>query len=205
MCAPSPLYIAGVDEVGRGALFGVVVAAAVILDRSSAAQLATLGVTDSKALSSKRRDRLDQEIRDRAVSVAVGVATVAEIDERNILQATFLAMGRAIAGLSVTPHLCSIDGNRPIPGLHIPQRTVVQGDRRDLAIGAASIVAKVWRDREMVRLAAEFPGYGLEQHKGYGTAAHREAIARLGITREHRRSFAPCQVKQEELLLDFQD
>ena len=192
------LRIAGVDEVGRGSLFGVVTAAAVVLDRGGIKQLQRLGVTDSKALSARRREQLAAEITAIALDVQVGTASVAEIDQLNILQATFLAMRRAIAALKPPPDLCSVDGNSAIPQLAIPQRTVIQGDRQDLAIGAASIVAKVWRDREITAIAATYPGYDLTRNKGYGTASHRAALQRLGVTPEHRLSFAPCRQAAEQ-------
>jgi ribonuclease HII len=195
--------IAGVDEVGRGALFGVVTAAAVVLDRAGLCELHRLGVTDSKALSSRRREQLALDIAQIALDVQIGTASVAEIDRLNILQATFLAMRRAIAALHPAPDLCSIDGNRSIPQLAIPQRTVIQGDRRDLAIGAASIVAKVWRDREIAAIADRYPAYDLAQNKGYGTATHRAALQQHGITPDHRRSFAPCRQALEHSQLSL--
>jgi ribonuclease HII len=187
------LRVAGVDEVGRGSLFGVVAAAAVVLDRDGVRRLTHLGVTDSKALSAQRREQLAADITAIALDVRIGTASVAEIDQFNILQATFLAMRRAIAALDPPPDLCSVDGNRAIPQLGIPQRTVIQGDRRDLAIGAASIVAKVWRDREIAAIATRYPGYDLAQNKGYGTASHRAALQQLGVTPDHRLSFSPCR------------
>jgi len=201
------LRLAGIDEVGRGSLFGVVTAAAVVLDRQGAQRLRQLGVTDSKALTAQRRERLAAEIMAIALDVQIGTASVAEIDQFNILQATFLAMRRAITALDSPPDLCSVDGNHAIPQLKMPQRTVIQGDRRDLAISAASIVAKVWRDREITAIAADYPGYDLARNKGYGTASHRAALQRLGITSEHRRSFAPCRqiVERSQLpLLTFE-
>lgn len=185
--------IAGVDEVGRGALFGPVVAAAVVLSPEGARELAALGVADSKTLSPDRRRALVTPIRAIALDCQVAAATVAEIDRLNILQATFLAMRRAIAALEPPPTLCRVDGNRPVPGLAIPQETWVKGDSRSAAIAAASILAKVWRDDEIVRLAADYPQYDLASNKGYGTAKHRAALAQFGPTPLHRRSFAPCQ------------
>ncbi len=184
--------VAGVDEVGRGALFGDVVAAAVVILPNDLDRLQAAGVADSKQLSARQREQLAGLIRTVAVDCQVGVATVAEIASSNILRASLLAMERAIAQLRPRPDLCLVDGNCPIPFTEIspiPQVTLVGGDRRSIAIAAASIVAKVWRDREMIRLAACYPGYGLEQHKGYGTPVHREALARLGPTPLHRRSF----------------
>lgn len=192
---PSPGWgkIAGVDEVGRGALFGPVVAAAVMLPEACFDDLIQQGVTDSKQLSAAQRTALDTQIRRVAIACAVGLASVQEIDRLNILQASLLAMQRAIMRLSPTPELCLIDGNRKISTLTLPQHTIIQGDRTCLAIAAASIVAKVWRDQLITRLDARYPGYGLAAHKGYGTAKHRQAIQTLGISPQHRRSFRPCQ------------
>lgn len=197
------LRIAGIDEVGRGALLGMVTAAAVVLDRAGLQELRRLGVTDSKALTSVRREQLAVEIGRIALDVQIGTASVAEIDRLNILQATFLAMHRAIAALEPPPDLCSVDGNRAIPGLEIPQRTVIQGDRRDLVIGAASIVAKVWRDRAIVAIADRYPAYDLAHNKGYGTAAHRAALQQYGVTPDHRLSFAPCRPAAEQSQLSL--
>ncbi len=166
-------------------------------------RLRQLGVTDSKALSPERRECLAEAIEAIALSVGIGTASVAEIDRVNILQATFLAMRRAIAQLDSPPDLCSVDGNRAIPQLAIPQRTVVKGDRRDLAIGAASIVAKVWRDRQIVALSERYPGYDLASNKGYGTAKHTDGLVRLGVTPEHRMSFAPCREAIEKRQLSL--
>ncbi|RZM83047.1 ribonuclease HII [Leptolyngbya iicbica LK] len=185
--------IAGVDEVGRGALFGPVVAGAVILDASTSADLATLGVTDSKRLTAPRREALVPQIKSQARAYALGLATVHEIDRLNILQASLLAMRRAICRLSVAPELCLVDGNQRIPDLAVPQQTVVKGDQVDVAIAAASILAKVWRDALIVRLDRRYPGYDLASNKGYGSARHREAIARLGRSPQHRQSFKVAQ------------
>lgn len=190
----SPSLIAGVDEVGRGALFGPVVAAAVILSESAQVELRHLGVTDSKRLSHQRRVQLIEPIKTLATACALGCASVQEIDRINILQASLLAMYRAIHRLSPSPTLCRVDGNQPIPRLIIPQQTVVKGDQTDTAIAAASILAKVWRDQLMVRLDRRYPGYGLAKHKGYGSAEHRIAIQTLGPTRHHRQSFRGCQL-----------
>ncbi|MCD8486635.1 MAG: ribonuclease HII [Desertifilum sp.] len=181
--------IAGVDEVGRGALFGPVVAAAAILPETMRPTLVRLGVKDSKQLSSVKRQRLAGEIRAIAIDCQVGVATVAEIDELNILQASLLAMRRAVEKLQVTPQLCLIDGNQLIPGLELPQQTMVGGDRENLAIAAASIVAKVWRDRLIVRLSTRYPEYDLAANKGYGTQRHRLALQQYGLSPLHRQSF----------------
>ena len=188
--------IAGVDEVGRVVgelteenvpLAGDVVAAAVILSDPAPA-----GVTDSKALTAKRRECLADVIRKEAISWALGRATVAEIDELNILEASLLAMRRAVEGLSVTPTLVLVDGNR-LPRWSFESRAIVKGDLREPAIGAASILAKVQRDGEMQALHDQYPGYGFDQHKGYPTKAHLAALDRLGVTPIHRRSFAPVK------------
>lgn len=178
--------VAGIDEVGRGPLAGPVVAAAVIMP----ARPLPRGLTDSKALTERARATLDSKIRERAIAWATGQASVIEIDESNILGATLLAMQRAVAALTIRPCAAWIDGNRP-PALAIPMRTVVGGDGCVPAISAASVIAKVARDQQMVELDAAYPGYGLAAHKGYGTAAHRAALADLGPTPIHRRSFAP--------------
>lgn len=187
--------IAGVDEVGRGALFGVVVAAAVILPKSALVDCQEWGIKDSKKLSAKRRELLAPQIQSIATAYNIGIATVAEIDQLNILQATLVAMRRAIAGLAVAPELCLIDGNKPIPDLDIPQQTLIKGEDRSISIAAASILAKVWRDRLMIELGETYPLYHLANHKGYGTSQHLIAIDQHGITPEHRQSFRPCQVK----------
>lgn len=185
--------IAGVDEVGRGALFGPVVAAAVMLPAEALAPLVNAGVTDSKQLSSHQRQQLARQIRAEAIDCQVGIATVSEIDQINILQASLLAMQRAILKLSTPPQLCLIDGNQKIPTLTIPQQTLVKGDQHSIAIAAASIIAKVWRDTLIARLAPLYPAYDLTANKGYGTARHRQAIATYGTSPLHRRSFSPCR------------
>ena len=181
--------IAGVDEVGRGALFGEVVAAAVILPKEAIAPLAQLGVRDSKKLSPKRRQQLALAIKSSALAWQVASATAAEIDQINILQASLLAMQRAIANLAVTPEICLVDGNQPIPQLPMPQLTLVGGDGRSISIAAASILAKVWRDAQMIDLAATYPQYQLAQNKGYGTAQHFAALQKYGSSPLHRQSF----------------
>ena len=180
--------VAGVDEVGRGPLCGPVVTAAVILDPSRP----ILGLNDSKKLSEARRDALYEEIREKALAWCIARADVHEIDSLNILHATMLAMQRAVEGLSVQPRLALIDGNR-CPKLKVPSAPVVQGDAQVPAIAAASILAKVCRDREMVELDAVYPGYGIAGHKGYPTPVHLEALRRLGPTPIHRRSFGPVR------------
>ncbi len=181
--------IAGVDEVGRGALFGPVVAAAVLLSPEAERELAQLGVKDSKKLSAQRRSYLVQCINSRAINCQIGVASVEEIDRLNILQASLLAMQRAILLLDPQPDRCLIDGNQAVPELPMAQETIVGGDGKSIAIAAASIVAKVWRDRVIVELADCYPQYDLAQNKGYGTAAHRQAIGVYGLSPYHRRSF----------------
>ncbi len=180
--------IAGVDEVGRGPLAGDVVAAAVILDP----QRPIAGLRDSKKLSEQRREALAVMIRERALAFCVARATVAEIDAINILQASLLAMRRAVQGLAVQPRYVLVDGNR-LPHWDYASEPVVKGDDRVPAIAAASILAKVQRDAELVALDARFPGYGFAAHKGYPTRRHLHALAELGVTEHHRRSFAPVK------------
>jgi ribonuclease HII len=180
--------VCGIDEVGRGPLAGPVVAAAVVLDTGAEIK----GLADSKRLSETRREMLDREIRAAALAFSLGRAEPSEIDALNILQATLLAMTRAVAGLGVRPHAALVDGNA-IPPLTIPAEAIVRGDEKIPAISAASIVAKVARDAEMRELEARYPGYGFAAHKGYPTRKHLEAIARLGVLPVHRRSFAPVR------------
>ncbi|MGB7288607.1 MAG: ribonuclease HII [Candidatus Macondimonas sp.] len=181
-------WIAGVDEAGRGPLAGPVMAAAVILhpDRPIA------GLADSKELSPKRREALYIQIVERAQAYAIGRAEVAEIDHLNILQASLLAMSRAVQALQVIPGIVWVDGNQP-PRLPMPVRTLIQGDRDGGPISAASILAKVCRDREMARLAVLYPDYGFERHQGYPTAAHVAALMRHGPSPIHRLSYAPVR------------
>ncbi|WP_225087155.1 ribonuclease HII [Pectobacterium colocasium] len=185
---PQATCIAGVDEVGRGPLVGAVVTAAVILDPTQP----IVGLADSKQLSEKRRLALYDEIKEKALAWSLGRAEPEEIDQLNILHATMLAMQRAVAGLAVVPDFVLIDGNR-CPALSMPAQAVVKGDSRVAEISAASIMAKVTRDREMVELDQRFPAYGFAQHKGYPTAFHLEKLAALGATEFHRRSFAPVK------------
>lgn len=180
------LRVAGTDEVGRGPLAGPVVAAAVVLDPAALPQ----GLNDSKTLSKKRRHRLTAQIMEVA-EVSIAQASVEEIDEMNILQASLLAMERAVAGLHHLPDHVLVDGNRIPQGLNMPATPIVGGDGRCLSIAAASIVAKTWRDRVMVDLAQQHPGYGWETNAGYPSKAHREALQNLGVTPHHRRSFKP--------------
>ena len=179
--------VAGVDEVGRGPLAGDVVAAAVILAESHVE-----GVTDSKMLTPERREALAERIRDEAVSWALGRATVAEIDELNILQASLLAMRRAVEALPIQPSLVLVDGNR-LPEWHYEARAIVKGDLTEPSIGAASILAKVQRDAEMLALHEHYPAYGFDRHKGYPTKAHLAALETAGISPVHRRSFGPVR------------
>ncbi len=182
------LRVAGVDEVGRGPLAGDVVAAAVILPKQHALQ----GLTDSKKLSEKRREQLFVDIQACAVAWCVARASVEEIDQLNILQASLLAMTRAVAGLSVQPDFVKVDGNR-LPTWHYASEAIIKGDGSVAEISAASILAKVTRDREMVDADALYPGYGFAKHKGYPTKAHLLALQEQGVSPIHRRSYAPVQ------------
>ena len=184
----NPRDVAGVDEAGRGPLAGPVVAAAVILDP----QVRIDGLADSKTLTAKRRESLAEQIREHAAAWCIAEASVEEIDSINILQASMLAMQRAIAGLAVTPSMALIDGNR-CPVLAIPSQALVKGDQRVAEISAASILAKVERDRQMVALHQEYPVFGFDRHKGYPTRAHFAALDAHGVLPVHRRSFAPVR------------
>jgi ribonuclease HII len=192
--------VCGVDEVGRGPLCGAVVTAAVILDPARP----ILGLNDSKKLTAARREALYDEIVEKALSWSIARAEVEEIDALNILQATMLAMQRAVEGLHIVPRLALIDGNR-CPVLPMPSAPVIQGDASVPAIAAASILAKVSRDREMAAFERVYPGYGMSAHKGYGTPVHLEALARLGPTPIHRRSFAPVRLACEARLRRDED
>ncbi|NGN99781.1 ribonuclease HII [Grimontia sp. S25] len=186
---PDARLIAGVDEVGRGPLVGAVVTAAVILDPNKPIE----GLTDSKKLTDKKRAVLFEEIKQKALAWSLGRAEPEEIDDINILSATMLAMERAVAGLNIKPDFILIDGNRVPKGLNIPAEAVVKGDLRVAEISAASILAKVVRDREMEELDAQYPQYGFAKHKGYPTKAHFEALAEHGAIPEHRKSFKPVK------------
>ncbi len=192
-------FVAGLDEAGRGCLAGPVVAAAVILplnplsneqDTDIATRLA--GVNDSKQLSEATRERLYDVIMQHATAIGVGIGSVEVIDERNILQATKHAMRLALKQLSPSPQALLLDALL-LPDIPLPQRSIIKGDARCLSIAAASILAKVTRDRLMVQLHAHYPEYGFNQHKGYGTPAHLAALRRYGATPHHRRSFAPVR------------
>ena len=179
---------AGVDEVGRGPLVGNVVTAAVILDPNNP----IIGLNDSKKLSEKKRELLFNQIQEKALSVSVGAATPIEIDQLNILHATMLAMQRAVTGLSIKPSSVLVDGNR-CPDFAMQSHAIIKGDGLIDAISAASIIAKVVRDREMEQLAQQYPQYGFDKHKGYPTKAHFEALTKYGVLAEHRKSFRPVR------------
>lgn len=183
----SSRWICGVDEAGRGPLAGAVVAAAVILDP----ERPIVGLADSKKLRPAVRERLAEEIREKAIAWCVAEASALEIDQINILQATFLAMRRAVDGLSVLPAHALIDGNRIPPGLTCSAEAIVKGDAKEAAISAASILAKTTRDAQMVALDARYPMYGFKKHMGYPTAIHLAALQAHGPSPEHRRSFGP--------------
>ena len=180
--------VCGVDEVGRGPLAGAVVAAAVILDPANP----IAGLADSKKLTEKKREQLFDEIREKALACALGRAEVEEIDRLNILQASLLAMQRAVEALPLAPQHALVDGNK-LPSLPCTAEAIVGGDDSEACIAAASIIAKVTRDREMVALDARYPGYGLARHKGYPTKVHLEALKSQGVTPIHRRSFGPVR------------
>ncbi len=183
--------VAGIDEAGRGPWAGPVVAAAVVLDASSLPETLAARIDDSKKLSGAARRAIAAELG-ACARIGVGAAARTEIDDINILAATMLAMRRAVDGLALVPDLALIDGNRT-PALSCPARAVIRGDGKSLSIAAASIIAKVTRDLIMTRLAARYPGFGWERNAGYGTAEHRAALNRHGVTPHHRRSFAPIR------------
>ena len=181
--------ICGVDEAGRGPWAGPVMAGAVILDPDRPIP----GLTDSKKLSEARRQYFELEIKTKALSWAIGVATPEEIDERNIREATFLAMQRAIAGLTLQPTQIRVDGNAIPSDLPAPAVAIIKGDLKEPSISAASILAKTARDRDLQACETRYPGYGFARHKGYGTKAHSDALSRLGPCKIHRKSFAPVR------------
>lgn len=183
-----PGLMAGVDEAGRGPLAGPVVAAAVMLDVSKPIE----GLADSKLLSEKKRERLFDEIRAKALCFCIAEASVEEIDSLNILQATLLAMRRAVEGLRLKPQMVLVDGNR-LPQLKVPAQAIVKGDSKVQAISAASILAKVHRDRQCLQMHETYPGYGFAAHKGYPTAEHLAALLAHGVTPWHRRTFGPVR------------
>lgn len=176
--------ICGIDEAGRGPLAGPVYAAAVILPKGHIVE----GVNDSKKISEKKRDLLFDKIIDECVCYSIGTASEQEIDEINILQATFLAMRRAVEGLEIKPDIALVDGNKK-PGLDIAEQTIVKGDSKSANIAAASIIAKVSRDRYMLEMAEKYPEYQFEKHKGYGTKLHYEMLEKYGISPIHRKTF----------------
>ena len=180
--------IAGVDEVGRGPLAGPVIAAAVILDPNNPIE----GLTDSKKLTSRKRESLSIEIKEKSLCWFIARAEINEIDEINILQASLLAMQRAVDGLALKPQHCLVDGNK-LPKLSCSAEAIVKGDLKEPAISAASIIAKVARDAEMVAMENLYPGYGFSKHKGYPTKAHIAALEEIGVSKIHRKSFAPVK------------
>ena len=180
--------VAGVDEAGRGPLAGPVVAAAVILDDNNSIE----GLGDSKTITEKKRKSLALEIQQKSIAWAIGQVEHEEIDKLNILNASMLAMQRAVQGLGVSPHHVQVDGNR-CPELNCSVESIVKGDALVAAIGAASILAKVTRDTLMIEMDVRYPGYGFAKHKGYPTKQHAEALARLGVCEIHRRSYAPVR------------
>ncbi len=192
------LLVAGVDEAGRGPLAGPVIAAAVILNPKKR----IIGLKDSKLLTPLRREALFPQIISKALAFGIGRAEVHEIEQINILQASLLAMKRAIAKLGLRPDRVLIDGNK-CPDLEYPSEAIVDGDKKIKAISAASILAKVIRDKEMAELDKQFPGYGFAKHKGYGTEEHHRALQKLGLCKIHRKSFAPCRafLSPDEALL----
>lgn len=190
------VLIAGVDEVGRGPLAGPVVAAAVILQLNNDIQ----GLADSKTLSEQQRIKLALEIKEKALAWALGRAEVEEIDDINILQASLLAMQRAVNKLHITPQHVQVDGNH-CPKLDCTVEAIIKGDSKVKSISAASIIAKVARDEEMIQAAKIYPGYGFEVHKGYPTKRHMQALIELGVTPIHRRSFGPVRKALERMLI----
>ncbi len=193
----SDALLAGIDEVGRGALIGPVYAAAVVFTPLALPWLQAIGVKDSKQLTPKKRYQLAQEIKNQAISYQIATASVAEIDQYNIFQASLLAMFRAVRSLSIQPTLCLVDGNHQIPALSIPQQTWIRGDQHSPIIAAASILAKVERDEHMTALAVEFPQYDLAANKGYPTPKHKQALKQFGPSSEHRKTFRPVREAYE--------
>lgn len=185
--------VCGIDEAGRGPLAGPVYAAAVILPKGYVVE----GVNDSKKLSEKKREFLFDKIKEEAIAYSIATASSEEIDEINILQATFLAMRRAVEGLELKPDIALIDGNKT-PGLDIAQRAIVKGDAKSANIAAASILAKVSRDRYMVKMAEIYPEYQFEKHKGYGTKLHYEMLEKYGISPIHRKTFLKKILNNEQ-------
>lgn len=186
--------VAGIDEAGRGPLAGPVIAAAVILPKDTEIPY----LNDSKKLTEKRRNELFDIIKEKAVSYCISTVDNIKIDEVNILRATFIAMKQAVSGLKINPELCLVDGNHIIPNLNLKQEAIISGDAQSAAIAAASILAKVTRDKIMLEYAAKFPEYGFEKHKGYGTKMHMEALKKYGACPIHRQSFTPVRLCLQE-------
>lgn len=195
--------IAGIDEVGRGPWAGPVYACAAIIDTRKIAKSGLAGLDDSKKLNLQQRETLYARLIDHA-QVGIGYCTVEEIDRINILQASLLAMKRAVAALPMQPHYALVDGNKK-PDLAMPCETIVEGDAKSYSIAAASIVAKVTRDRLMAGLAERHPGYGWHTNMGYGTREHQAALAKLGVTEHHRKSFAPIFNRLSQMTFDLRD
>ncbi|BAQ62756.1 ribonuclease HII [Geminocystis sp. NIES-3708] len=193
---PSALIV-GVDEVGRGCLFGEVVACAVVLPFDDFYKLENIGVTDSKKLTAKKRQVLSPQIREIVKDYHIASVDNLIIDEINIFQASLRAMTKAIEHLSVIPSLCLVDGNALLPQLKYPQQALIKGDLRSPIIAAASILAKVYRDQKMMEYDQLYPEYDFKNNKGYGTKKHLQAIEKYGVTPFHRLSFSPCQLKEE--------
>ncbi len=189
----SEAMVAGVDEVGRGCLFGSVVAAAVVLPVKSIVKLEQIAVTDSKKLTAKKRESLVSQIKEIVSDWQIAEVDNHTIDQINILQASLQTMTQAINQLKYPPALCLIDGKFTLPNLQYSQLNLIQGDRRSPVIGSASIIAKVWRDQKIIKYADQFPEYDLAKNKGYPTKKHLEAIKKYGTTPFHRRSFSPCK------------
>jgi ribonuclease HII len=187
-----PGLVCGVDEAGRGPWAGPVTAAAVLFDQASLSPDLAQALNDSKKLSVKKRESLIDRIKEESIW-AVGNASVAEIDQYNILQATYLAMTRAVQGLTQKPDFVLIDGNKIPPALDIPARAIVKGDALSCSIAAASIIAKVTRDHHMAKLAKDYPHYGWDKNAGYGVKHHQDGLAHYGITPHHRKSFKPIK------------
>jgi ribonuclease HII len=186
--------VAGVDEVGRGALFGPVVAAAIAIPVSAVDKLTEIGVKDSKQLSARKRSKLSAQIKELIINWQIGLVDSQKIDEINIFQASLLAMGKAVHKLQPSPSLCLVDGRHPLKIVNVSQHNLIKGDLRSPVIAAASIIAKVWRDELIIKYAGDYPNYDLAANKGYGTKKHLEALAKYGPSPLHRLSFRPCRL-----------
>ena len=191
--------IAGVDEVGRGCLCGSVVAGVAVIAIKDLTKLVEIGVADSKKLTARKREKLFPQIQETVLAWQIWEIDSKTIDKINILQASLLAMRKAIENLTIEPDLCLVDGNKLIPKLNYPQVTVIKGDLRSPIIGAGSILAKVWRDQQMIEYHQKYPMYDFANNKGYATKKHREAIVKYGVTPLHRLSFAPCKSQSQQL------